>query len=301
MDLGKIAKEVTKNIFFIEGDNRGRYPYSNSLLIKDEETALIDSGAGEEIMHQLAKSERVDFLINSHSHEDHIAYNNLFNNSKICIHKLESPVLDSVTDKLVELYGCNNTEFDEEMTFFIQNFVKYDRIKVYFGFDDGFVFDFGDTKLRVIHTPGHSQGHSCFFDEEDNILFSADIDLSSFGPWYGAIDSDINDFIDSIEKIKRLNPEIIISSHKGIIDEDIDAKLDEYMRKIYEREENILEFIKKEKRLDEITEEFIIYGDISADLKRMYRPFEAIMIKKHLDRLLKKGEIAKEDGYFRSA
>lgn len=294
----KIAKEITQNLFFIEGNNKGRYPYSNSLLVKDETNVLVDSGAGEEIMYRLAKNERIDFLINSHAHEDHIACNNLFD-SNICINKLEMHVLDSVADKLVEIYGCKNTVFDKEMTFFIENFVKYNKIKVYIGFEDGFVFDLGDTKLRVIHTPGHSKGHSCFFDEKDKILFSADIDLSSFGPWYGAMDSDIDEFIESIERIKRLTPEIIISSHKGVIEEDIDVKLDEYKEKIYEREEKILEFIGKGKTLDEIVDQFIIYGNISEDLKQMYRPFEKNMIEKHLDRLIRDNKIVKKDNYFK--
>jgi glyoxylase-like metal-dependent hydrolase (beta-lactamase superfamily II) len=298
MNDTKIAKEITQNLFFIEGINKGRYPYSNSILIKDETTALVDSGAGEEIMCRLAKNDNIDLLINSHAHEDHIACNNLFS-ANICIHELEMHVLDSVTDKLVEIYGCKNTVFDREMTFFIENFVKYEKIKVFIGFKDGFVFDLGDTKLRVIHTPGHSKGHSCLFDEKDKILFSADIDLSSFGPWYGATDSDIDKFIESIDRVKRLKPEIIISSHKGIVEEDIDVRLDEYKEKIYEREEKILGFIGGGKTMNEIVDEFIIYGNISDDLKQLYRPFEKNMIEKHLDRLIRNNKVAKEDNYFK--
>jgi Zn-dependent hydrolases, including glyoxylases len=225
---------ITDHIIFIEGTDKGRYPYSNSLLVKDETTALIDAGAGEEMMHKLVTSEKIDLLINSHCHEDHIAYDNLFR-SKVCIHKLEAPVLRSVK-KLIELYCEEGSLIEEEMTIFIQNFINFDGIDVDLEFEDGYIFDLGDTQLKVIHTPGHSKGHSCFFDEKEKILFSADIDLTSFGPWYGAIDSDIDDFIVSIKRIRRLRPEIIVSSHKGVIKEDIDAKLDIYLEKIYARD-----------------------------------------------------------------
>ncbi|MDD2595203.1 MAG: MBL fold metallo-hydrolase [Bacteroidales bacterium] len=33
---------------------------------------------------------------------------------------------------------------------------------------------FGNSKLEVIHTPGHTQGGVCFYNEEQNILFSGD-------------------------------------------------------------------------------------------------------------------------------
>ena len=290
---------ITDHIIFIEGTNKGRYPYSNSLLVKDEDIALIDTGTGKEKVEKLAKSKRVDFLINSHCHEDHIAYNNLFR-SKICIHKLEAPVLRSVK-KLAELYCEEGSSIKEDMAIFIQNFVNFDKINVDLEFEDGYVFDLGDTQLKVIHTPGHSIGHSCFFDEKEKILFSADIDLTSFGPWYGAIDSNIDDFIASIEKIRRLRPEIIVSSHKGVIKEDINVKLDIYLEKIYERENKILDFLQKERTLEEITKESIIYGDrkIPEFLWQIYiEPAERIMVEKHLNRLFKKGSIRKVHGKF---
>jgi len=289
---------ITDHIIFIEGTDKGRYPYSNSLLVKDETTALIDAGAGEEMMHKLVTSEKIDLLINSHCHEDHIAYDNLFR-SKVCIHKLEAPVLRSVK-KLIELYCEEGSLIEEEMTIFIQNFINFDGIDVDLEFEDGYIFDLGDTQLKVIHTPGHSKGHSCFFDEKEKILFSADIDLTSFGPWYGAIDSNIDDFIASIKKIRRLKPEIIVSSHKGVIKEDIDAKLDTYLEKIYERDNKILDLLQRERTLEEITKESIIYGDgkIPEFLRWMYEPMERIMIEKHLGRLFKRGDVRRVDDRF---
>jgi len=281
-----MSTSITDHILFIEGTNKGHFPYSNSLLVKDEVTALIDAGIGKEKVEKLAKNEKIDFLINSHCHADHIACDNLFR-SKICIHKLEAPVLRSVKKLAGLIYG-EESSIKEEMAIFIENFINFDKINVDLEFEDGYIFDFGDTKLRVIHTPGHSQGHSCFFDEEDKVLFSADIDLSSFGPWYAAVDSDIDKFIESIERVKRLKPEIIISSHKGIIEEDIDVKLDEYKEKIYEHEEKILNFLNKERTLEEIVKESIIYGNNG---NSNIEWTERAMVEKHLNRLLKQGNI----------
>lgn len=41
--------------------------------------------------------------------------------------------------------------------------------------EDGDVFKFGkDSKLKVIHTPGHTAGGACYYDENYGILFSGD-------------------------------------------------------------------------------------------------------------------------------
>lgn len=39
---------------------------------------------------------------------------------------------------------------------------------------DGDVLDICDVHLKVMHTPGHSPGSSCFYDEADGVLFSGD-------------------------------------------------------------------------------------------------------------------------------
>lgn len=39
---------------------------------------------------------------------------------------------------------------------------------------DGEIYTFGNTKLKIIHTPGHSPGHVVFFAENENKLFGGD-------------------------------------------------------------------------------------------------------------------------------
>ncbi|MNP19652.1 Hydroxyacylglutathione hydrolase [compost metagenome] len=40
---------------------------------------------------------------------------------------------------------------------------------------DGQIFDLGGRKLEVFHTPGHSPGHVCFFEEASGYLFTGDL------------------------------------------------------------------------------------------------------------------------------
>ena len=277
---------------FVEGQNHGRYPYSNSLLIKDEVTALIDAGIGKSI-EELAKKERIDLIIHTHCHEDHIARDNLFR-SKIAIHSLEAPILDKV-ERLVDLYGSSC----EEMISFIRGFVGYRGLGADYTFEDGYVFDLGDIQLRAVHTPGHSMGHTCFYENERKMLFLGDIDLSSFGPWYGALDSDIDDFISSIKRVKALRPQVVISSHKGVILNDIAGRFDIYLAKIYEREDRILGYLDSKKTLDSIVSQAFIYGKFPEVMRSWYLIMERIMVEKHLKRLIGMGKVERsKDRYY---
>lgn len=40
---------------------------------------------------------------------------------------------------------------------------------------DGDVFELGNRTLKIFHTPGHSPGHICVFDETNGYLFTGDL------------------------------------------------------------------------------------------------------------------------------
>jgi len=286
--------ELFDKVFFLEGKNGGRYPFSNSLFIDDEVKVLIDTGFGKEFVEKFLKEKRVDLVINSHCHEDHTSCNYLFRDARICCHRLDAPAIRSVNE-LLKRYGPSGDEVVESIRVFLKDMFGLRNSRVDFEFEDNYVFDLGDVKLQVIHAPGHSIGHCCFFIPIAKIVFLSDIDLTGFGPWYGCLDSDIDQFIDSINKVKKLRPKIAVSSHKGIIvgKDIIQTKLDEYLQKIFERESKLLKLLKeRELNINQIVDKAIIYGKFP-DPKNIFKHFERIMVEKHLNRLIKSGFINK--------
>ncbi|MGQ9723396.1 MAG: MBL fold metallo-hydrolase, partial [Candidatus Jordarchaeum sp.] len=251
---------LTDNIIFIQAENRGKYPYSNSLLIDDEVKVLIDTGFEPSVAEKISKDYSIDLVINSHCHEDHIARNHNFEESKICAHKLDAPAIRNI-ERLWEIYGVRGSGAEEFLKF-IFNLLELRDGRVDLEFEDGYVFDLGNKKLQVIHTPGHSYGHCSFLVPEEGVVFLADIDLTSFGPWYGALDCSVDDFIASIEKLIKMKFEIAVTSHKGDVfkgEDVIRNKLEQYLDIIYQREEKLLNFLKEERTLEEIVDQAIVY------------------------------------------
>ena len=68
---------------------------------------------------------------------------------------------------------------------------------------DGDGLDLGGRKLSVVHTPGHSPGHCCFYEEERGYLFSGDLlyvgKLDAFYPT-----TDPRQFWRSVQKVRKL-------------------------------------------------------------------------------------------------
>jgi glyoxylase-like metal-dependent hydrolase (beta-lactamase superfamily II) len=85
--------------------------------------------------------------------------------------------------------------------------------------DSAFV-DLGRRPLTVVHLPGHTAGHCGFVVEPDGFLFLGDTDLTSFGPYYGDLSSDLGDFVTSIRRLRDLDARWYGTSHHvGVLDD----------------------------------------------------------------------------------
>jgi glyoxylase-like metal-dependent hydrolase (beta-lactamase superfamily II) len=287
-------QRITDHLSLVEGNNGGRFPFSHSFLISDEETALVDTGCGLDVLQELKKKEKVDFIINSHSHADHSAGNCFFAGIPLHVPREEFEFSGNLM-KLSLRYA--EGEFQEIWRGLVQTFMGFkDSIPTH-AYADKDVFNFGETRLEALHTPGHTIGHYCFFMEEEGILLSSDIDFTEFGPWYGNEESEILDFKNSIEKMRSLRPSLVVSSHKGIIRESIDSEFKRYYAKFEERNNIILSLLGQERSLSEIVDMAPIYGRKSfAGIPLEY--WERKMIEKHLALLVREGKILKKGERF---
>jgi glyoxylase-like metal-dependent hydrolase (beta-lactamase superfamily II) len=282
------VETITNNLFLIEGKNKGRFPYSHSILIAGINVVLIDTGCGIDTLRQLKREYEPDYIINSHTHPDHSAGNWIFGEKPIYV---PEEGFDTSGNAVALSKRFMSEELAPTWRAFVKENMSFIDCHPTKSFNERTTFSFGPVTLEPIYTPGHTRDHYCFYESGERILFTFDYDLTSF-PWYGHRESSLQEFRKSVKQLERLSPKIIVSSHRGIINKDIHAELDKFDRIIDERDEKILSLLEAEKTIDQLVECAPIYGGFPY-AKPLLRYWESQMIRKHLDLLEVNGRVEK--------
>lgn len=290
----KLNKQVS--ILFTEEG----FIYSNCLLVDDEVRVLVDTGAGK-LMEEI-EPQTVDIVMNSHHHYDHVRGNELCSAAKILLHPLEHPPINmpekvTATTGWEDLMHEDYTKYSKKMRVSVEKILHSRRVDG--EIHDGQVIDCGRTKIQVLHTPGHSSGHCSFFLPEEGLVFLGDICLTKVGPWYGDPEADIDAFISSINRILELKPDRLVSGHvNNIILDKPEVLLLEYRDRIYKREQRLLKnLIDNPQNIHELADKHLIY---LAHPTPFVLFWEKCMIKKHLERLARHGQVEQlENGNYR--
>ncbi|MCK5332982.1 MAG: MBL fold metallo-hydrolase [Candidatus Aenigmarchaeota archaeon] len=170
---------------------------------------LIDTGTGlrkEELDVALKEAgvshDEITSIVNTHGHFDHIGGNGLFGNAKILAHDLCADVIE----------GADNMK--SYAHWFGGALEKLDCVRL----KDNDIVRAGDTKLDVIHAPGHSDGSICLFDKKSGVLFSGDV---IFKNGYGRTDLSGGDgakLRGTLRKLSQFEVKKILPGHGGIIE-----------------------------------------------------------------------------------
>ncbi len=270
---------------------RPSFPLGTGLLVMDDVTVVVDTGAGEALA-ELARAVHVDLVLNTHFHPDHTRGNRYFD-AKVACHRLDAPPLRDLKS-FKEYTGFDEVEAEAGVD--VPAMVDFRTSRVDLELEDGEVLDFGRTKCRVIHTPGHSPGHVALHFLEADFLFLADIDLTSFGPWYGHRCCDVDAFLESMNRVLEVPARALATGHRGALCER--ERLVAYRDEIYRRDELLLDMIRERPR-DPATlaqEEEPFYP--AHPFPVLTRYFERVMVEKHLGRLVRLGLAREEDGVF---
>jgi len=307
--------DAIDNIKIIWGDKAGRFPFSNSIFVDDKLKTIIDSGAGKNKLKTLSKE--VDLVINSHYHLDHIIYNYLFKKAEIIVHEKDMEALKNLknfatkyggelvfgigwVDNWVSKITNQGNNHPEQGFVYDQQFYRSIG-RITNTFSTGEVVSFGKTKLEVVHSPGHSEGHCCFFFPSQGLCFATDYNIGSdFGPWYGGADSDINLLLLSAKKLIELDAKYYINSHdqKIYTKKEFARGLSTFLAEIEIREEKIQKYLKKGYSFDDLCSEGIFYKKkyLALDWVKIW---EVTMLFKHLKRLNKCSIAPLESIYYR--
>jgi glyoxylase-like metal-dependent hydrolase (beta-lactamase superfamily II) len=298
VDWGEAERRLTPNVSVLVGADGGRYPSGNSLVVRgDGEAVIIDPSVT--VVQRGGASVPVDAVIVSHSHEDHLAGQGFFSEARVHIHEQDLPGARSV-EGLMDVFGLEGETRAAFSRQVVEEFHYTPRPDAN-GFTDGHVWDLGGVHVEAVHLPGHTRGHSGF-RISGGVFFLSDIDLTGFGPYYGDVWSDLEDFERSLDVVRGEEAEFYVTfHHRGVIEgrERFLQLLDEFAAVIPRRHDAMLAFLAEPRTIDDMVEHRFIYR------KHVEHVFADATERRcagmHLQRMLARGQAAEvEPGRFQA-
>lgn len=272
------------------GEQGGKYPSGNSMLVQGaEESLLIDPSMG--VVARKGNLPHVDRVVNSHCHEDHVAGNHLFPDASWHLHEADLPGIRSL-DGFMEIFGYPEPIHSYWRKAVVEQFHFTPREDA-LPYRDGDVFDLGGgVRVRVVHAPGHTRGHCLLFAEPDDVVFLGDVDLSSFGPYYGDAWSSLEDFERTLVKVREIDAAAYATFHHVGVLEGREAFLERFERfnaKIQDREQRLLAYLAEPHTIEEVVEHRFVFrpGDDVAFADGVERR----SMQLHIDRLIPAGAV----------
>ncbi|MFI7006188.1 MBL fold metallo-hydrolase [Streptomyces sp. NPDC050145] len=277
------------------GDRRGAFPYGNSLLVRGTDATVVVDPSLSLVEHVPA----ADMVLVSHGHEDHVAGLGGYD-MPVHVHEKDLAAVRSRA-AMVASFGPaeeNRASLDRLLR---DEFRVTDRPDAQ-GFAEGTVFDLGGRTVTVVHLPGHTAGHCGFLVEPDGFLFVADIDLTSFGPFYGDAGSNLVDFEASLRRCREIDARWYGTAHqKGVIEgaAEFRNRLDAFTGVVERRDATLLSLLDEPRDVDELAAHRLVYRP---HVEGVHVPLiERRTLVRHLDRLSDQGRVEEvEPGRFRS-
>ena len=141
-------------------------PYGQNIYIyfdkNTKEGVIVDASDSYETVRKTIEENQINVkaILLTHGHFDHI----------LCVDKIRELTKAPVYAHESETVILENAEFNRGVLRGLDITVKPDKF-----FVDGDVFTFADgIELKVIHTPGHTAGGVCYYDEKNAVVFTGD-------------------------------------------------------------------------------------------------------------------------------
>lgn len=201
------------------------------LLNGTERSLLIDTGLGISNIYEavIKRTDKPITAVATHIHWDHIGGHKYF--PDFYAHSAELDWLNGKfplsleTIKQMVVERCDlPTGFNIDGYTFFQGMPT----KVLTDHD---IIEIGARKIEVLHTPGHSPGHLCFWDQERGYLFTGDLvykgTLFAYYP-----STDPVQYLASLEKVAALPVKRVLPAHHSL---DIQPEILGRMREAFQQ------------------------------------------------------------------
>jgi glyoxylase-like metal-dependent hydrolase (beta-lactamase superfamily II) len=257
--VSEADRALGPHVTLLASPRGGKYPEGRPLLVRGtHETVVIDPSLA--LVGRPGGAPPADRVLNSHCHEDHVAGNHLYPAAAWWLPEADLPGIRSL-DGLMAIYGFAGPLREAFARVVVDEFHFTPRADAH-AFRDGDVFDLGGVRIRAVHAPGHTRGHSLFHVEPDDVLYLGDIDLSSFGPYYGDAWSSLDDFERTLAMVRdRPARWYATFHHVGALQGRAAflERLDRFTAVIARREAALLDYLAEPRSLDDVAAHRFVY------------------------------------------
>lgn len=204
----------------------GRPLYFTSAYLIDG--LLIDTGCAHTVssLAESLQDESVDLIVNTHSHEDHIAGNALIQSRfgvEVLAHPLALPYLKAPSRRRLRPYQRLMWGYPAPSE----------------GRPIREVVETNHHRFQVINTPGHSPDHLALYEPEGGLLFSGDAFVGGRDRAL-RLDYNIWQIIGSLKKLAALDPRVLFPG-SGIVRRNPRAELSSKVAYLEEMGGRVLE------------------------------------------------------------
>lgn len=266
------------------------------IISASNQKILLDANMGLKETPELIKEEQPDIAIVSHYHLDHATWGaTALKHSKA---ELFAPMGEEKYLTSLEYFVTNTVGgslWEKQWQKFAVDIAGYQAVNTISTYIETNTFQLRDVKITPIKTAGHSPHHMSFYFPDDKILFTGDMGLDLFGPWYGWKDCYLKDLIDSILRLKNLDVDVLLTSHGGMITKDIKEAWDKVLKQIIDREQTVRKALDQGVAKKDIVEKGIFYrfkSKVKEPMRSFLYMWDSMVFEHHLE-LLEEGGILK--------
>ncbi|MCX8150029.1 MAG: MBL fold metallo-hydrolase [Candidatus Bathyarchaeota archaeon] len=222
------TKQISQNLFIVDLQTGGLQNLIASYVLKGDKTIIVETGPSSSIPNLLAgleelevRLEDVAYVALTHIHVDHGGgVGTLLKslpNAKVVVHpkgavhlknpaKLWSASLE-VLGEVAEMFGKPEPVPESRLVIAEENL----ELKVS-----------NHVKMKVVEAPGHASHNLCYYEKNNGALFAGD-SAGAYLPEFNTVfpttppPFHVDVALTTLDKLVRLNPEILCYSHFGFV------------------------------------------------------------------------------------
>ncbi|MDD3654463.1 MAG: MBL fold metallo-hydrolase [Desulfotomaculaceae bacterium] len=253
---------IADGVEYLEAPKQESWMMNNGLLITGEEIIMIDGRFGDEGTLAFIRDNKVNRYFISHFHIDHVAGAWRIAGETNCqpaLNKTEYKFIQSDV-ALSQATGYQQGGVYHLVKSILAHGMGFRCIHGILPYELAEIEVISKGQLRAIQAPGHSPGHFCLYAPQSDSLFTCDLGLDRFGPWYGFPHCNLEHYLSSIETAEELKARQLFSSHSPMIIESVEVALNRCRNIIEKRHSMVLsEWYKGKRTAREISGENIFY------------------------------------------